>query len=74
MDVTQGDSISLRCKTLGERSEQPFTWRREGFPFQDGRHRFQGDQYDIRNATRNDAGTYYCTATAAKGENVFVSS
>ena len=75
--VNEGDSTAVECRALGISPNSSdggddglqFSWRREGLPFtSNGQHTFEGNRYDIPNATREDAGHYFCTAEANIGK------
>ena len=73
--VKEGDSTAIECRIAGispnssDGDESRFSWRREGLPFtSNGQHTFEGNIYDITNATREDAGHYFCTADANIGK------
>ena len=75
--VNEGDSAALECRVFGipanssDADGPRFSWRREGLPFtSNGQHSFEGDRYDIPNATRDDAGHYFCTAEANVGKRL----
>lgn len=74
--VSEGDSTAIECRVFGippnssDGDGLRFSWRREGLPFtSNGQHTFEGNRYDIPNATREDAGHYFCTAEANIGKN-----
>ncbi len=68
--VNEGDTASLGCRVLGQESEDEdeFEWRRDGFPFADGTHEFEGARVVIEEARQSDAGRYLCTATSRNGK------
>ena len=51
----------------GESAVAGMVWRREGYKFSNGNHTFVGQEYQIANASREDAGFYYCTGESKEG-------
>ena len=51
-----------------EEEEAGMVWRREGYKFSNGNHTFVGQAYRIPNASREDAGFYYCTGESREGK------
>ena len=71
--LTEGDSTSLTCFVSGaDVSDQIklLRWTREGVAFPNGNYSISAISYNIANATKNDSGFYFCTATSAKGKKV----
>ncbi|TRY70161.1 hypothetical protein TCAL_01222 [Tigriopus californicus] len=59
-----GQPLTLKCQVLGKEGHalaQNIIWRREGYNFSNGNHTFQGGEYPIQNASREDAGMYFCS-------------
>lgn len=68
LSVDEQSAATLACEVLGDDPAASFQWRREGGAFpHSGEYTFDGDEYLIGNATREDAGHYFCTATSSKG-------
>lgn len=68
--VDEGKEAIVECRAFGvpDSDETKFSWRREGFKFSsNGGHTFEGERYEIKNASREDAGFYFCTADSDKG-------
>jgi hypothetical protein len=78
MIVDEGDPAMAECRAFGIALNPPqaviFSWRREGAKFSNGKHAFDGERYEIPNATRDDAGFYFCTAKSEKDDETKTAS
>jgi hypothetical protein len=71
--LTEGDSATLSCLVIGadvSAESNLLRWTREGVAFRNGNYSIDALQYDLVNATKNDSGFYFCTATSEKGNVV----
>lgn len=70
VQVNEGQDVALRCEVLGldddDRVEE-IQWRKEGFPFPGGHYTYDGDEYPVVNASKSDAGYYFCSIRTVKG-------
>jgi hypothetical protein len=74
--LTEGDSATLSCLVIGadvSAESSLLRWTREGVAFRNGNYSIDALQYDLVNATKNDSGFYFCTATSEKGNAALVS-
>ena len=64
VNVTGGDSLTLKCNAVGE--PQPvISWKRLGAQLPVGRSHVLNGALTLRNVKKEDAGTYICVATSA---------
>ena len=83
--MSEGDSSSLTCFVSGtdvenridsesradvSEEKKLLRWTREGVAFPNGNYSISAISYDIVNASKNDSGFYFCTATSGKGDSL----